>query len=194
MMRTRHTGTAGFTLIEAIVALSLLSILTGMAYSFYTFTHKQVVVRENRAFEADNTFAFLQAIAANIRQNRMTLQLDESHWVFIAKNGDTASYGVSGDTLKFNAVPIVIAGKPGAHFSFTCAGSDTTLDANGDGEISFEEIDENRDGKVDGPESQNITWIKAVVTLRGNPEKTFETVEEVKNILEYDGGPVANVF
>ena len=194
MRRARHPGTGGFTLIEAVVALSLLSILTGMAYSFYTFAHKQVLLRENRAFEFDNAFAFLQAVAANIRQHRMTLQLDGSHWVFIAKNGDTASYVVIGDTLKFNAVPVVIAGKPGAHFSFTCAGSDTALDANGDGEVGFEELDENRDGRINGPETQNIAWIKAAVSLRGNPEKTFETVEEVKNFLEYDDGPVANVF
>ena len=188
MNRSRRPGTGGFTLIEAVVALSLLSILTGMAYAFYTFAHKQVLLRENRAFEFDNAFAFLQAVAANIRQNRKTLLLDERQWMFIAQNGDTASYVFSGDTMKFNAVPIVIAGKPADGFSFSCAGSDTALDANADGEVSFEELDGNHDGRIDGPETQNITWIKAAVSLRGNPAKTFETVEEVKNFLEYDEG------
>lgn len=184
----RRPLSGGFTLIEALVALSLLSILTGMAYAFYTFVHKQVLVRENKAFEFDDTFALMQAVSANIRQCRATLLLDQSQWVFISKNGDTASYVFSGDSLKFNAIPITISGKPVAGFSFSCVGNDTALDANADGETSFEELDRNSDGRIDGPETQDITWIKASVALQADPEKTLETVEEVKNFLEYDGG------
>jgi prepilin-type N-terminal cleavage/methylation domain-containing protein len=184
--KCRRPLSGGFTLIETLVALSLLSILTGMAYAFYTFVHKQVLVRENKAFEFDDTFALMQAVSANIRQCRATLMLDPSQWVFISKNGDTASYVFSGDTLKFNAVPISVAGKSVARFSFSCSGSDTTLDVNADGKISFEELDRNSDGKIDGPETQDIAWIKASVSFQTNPEKTIETIEEVKNNLEYD--------
>lgn len=73
-------------------------------------------------------------------------------------------------------------------FSFICAGNDSALDVNADGEISFEDLDRNGNGRIDGPETQDIAWIKASVALQGDPEKTFETVEEVKNFLEYGGG------
>jgi prepilin-type N-terminal cleavage/methylation domain-containing protein len=190
-MRTQRTPgrrMAGFTLVEALVALSLLSIITGMVYAFFLFAHKQVLVREKKAFEFDSALLLLESVEKNIRQSRATVLLEKTRWMFRTRNGDTASYAYTGETLYFNALPLTIGGRPLPGFSFTCYGGDSLLDVNGDHEVDFEEIDADGDGKIDGQETENIAWIKAAIETKAGADAALITIEAVKNNLQYDAG------
>jgi prepilin-type N-terminal cleavage/methylation domain-containing protein len=179
---------AGFTIIEALMAISLLAIIAGMSYSFYLFAHKQVLLRERKAFEFNSAISLLEAIGKNIRQSRATIMLDEDQWVFIKPNGDTATYFFSDTAVIYNKLPLTLGGKPIKGFSFTCSGSDSLLDVNGDREIVMNELDLDGNGRIEGYEAQSISRIKATLTIamKDNQEKTLEIVEEAKNNLLYD--------
>lgn len=184
----------GFTLVEILVALSLLSIVSGMAYSFYLFAHKQVVVREKKAFAFDNALSLLESAAKNIRESRSTLLLEESNWVFLTKAGNTASYKFADGTLKFNALPLTIDGRPVQKFSFTGFGNDSLLDVNGDGEVSFSELDIDGDGKLSGTELEKLSLIRVSLSIKPEDEETFATVESVKNNLASDDDRLQTYF
>jgi prepilin-type N-terminal cleavage/methylation domain-containing protein len=177
---------AGFTLIEILVALSLLTIVSGMVYSFYLFAHRQVVIREKKAFEFDNALSLLESIAKNIRESRATLLLEKSKWVFLTKTGDTASYCFADGALKFNAVELSINGRALPKFSFTGFGNDSLIDVDGDREVDFEELDADRDDKLTGTELEKLAWIRCSLSLKPEDEETFATVESVKNYLASD--------
>jgi prepilin-type N-terminal cleavage/methylation domain-containing protein len=182
----KRTGLAGFTLAELLVAMSLLAVITGMAWSFYNFAHKQVIVREGKMFEFDNACALLESIAKNVRQSRATLSLDASQWIFLTQRGDTASYVFSDGELRFGNLVITLGGKPPANVSFTCFGSDTLLDMDGDHEVSFRELDLNSDGRIDGLEVQNMSGIRAALSVKAGVFETLATEETAKNNLQYD--------
>ena len=192
--RRRSCARRGFTLIEALMALSLLSIISGMAYSFYLFAHKQVLVRERKAFEFDNAIALLESIGKNIRKSQATIALDETQWVFIKPGGDTASYFFSDTAVTYNRVPLTLGGMPIQGFSFICSGNDSLLDMNGDGEIGFSELDRDGNGRIEGFETQSIAWITATLDLAADGEKSLEIVEEVKNNHLYDEGGLEKYF
>ena len=181
------TGHAhGFTLAEVLVALALLSILTGMVYSFYLFTHKQVVVREKKAFEFDDALALLESIAKNIRQSRATLSLEPSQWRFLTRSNDTAVYVYAGDTLYFNSMPLNAGGRPVTSFSFTCFGQDSAHGAERGSELSFSQIDQNNDGVISGSETGAIARIRAAIGVRDTAGETLAVVETIKNKLHDD--------
>jgi hypothetical protein len=184
----RARVTTGFTVIEALMAMSLLAIIAGMSYSFYLFAHKQVLLRERKAFEFDSAISLLESVGKNIRKSRATIMLDEDQWVFIKPNGDTATYFFSDTAVIYNKIQLNLGGKPIKGFSFTCSGSDSLLDVNGDREIGMSELDLDGNGRIEGYEAQSISWIKATVTIamKDNQEKTLEIVEEAKNNLLYD--------
>ena len=184
----------GFTLIEALMALSLLSIITGMAYSFYLFSHKQVLVRERKAFEFDNAIVLLESIGKNIRKSQTTILLDETQWVFIKPGGDTASYFFSDSAVIYNRVPLTLGGRPIQGFSFTCGGSDSLLDSNGDREVGFDELDRDGNGRIEALEAQSITWINATLVWNAEKEKSLEIVEAAKNNHMYDEGGFETYF
>jgi hypothetical protein len=185
-------GPAGFTLAEAVVALSLLTIVAGMVWSFYLFAHKQVTLRETRAFEFDNTLSLLEAVAKNVRLSRATIFLNESQWVFISERGDTASYVFSDSGLRFNRVILTAGGRPFAPFSFDCMGNDSLLDVNADGVVDFHELDLDGDGTITGKEAESIAWIRASVTPRQGGDDMLYIVEAVKNnCISTAGGPSA---
>jgi type II secretory pathway pseudopilin PulG len=192
--RKRETGAAGFTLAEALVALSLLSIITGMCYSFYLFAHKQVAIRESRVFEFDNAASLLESIATNVRESRATIFIDPTQWIFLTRNGDTASYRFADGKLQFNNVALTVGGKPLAGFSFDCFGNDSLLDANNDGKVDVRELDLNSDGVIDGRETANIAWIRAALTLHASADDTLSMIEAVKNNCEYDEGEYQKYF
>jgi prepilin-type N-terminal cleavage/methylation domain-containing protein len=189
----RPPGNRGFTLAEAVVALSLLSIIAGMVYSFYSFAHKQVVVREGRAMEFDNALVLLESVVKNVRGSRGTLSIDRTQWVFITRGGDTAAYVFENGKLRFNSLELTLAGKPPGAFSFDCSGSDSLLDGNNDHDVSFNELDLNGDGKIDGSETAGIAVITAALCTRPGGD-TLAAVEAVKNNLEYDGEGAATYF
>jgi prepilin-type N-terminal cleavage/methylation domain-containing protein len=184
----------GFTLIEALMALSLLSIISGMAYSFYLFANKQVLARERKAFEFDNAIAILESIGKNIRKSRATILLDETQWIFIKPGGDTASYFFSDTAVTYNRVPLTLGGMPIRGFSFTCSGNDSLLDMNGDQEVGFSELDRDGNGRIEEFEAQSIAWIKATLDLKADGEKTLEIVEEAKNNHLYDESGLETYF
>lgn len=192
--RKRETGAAGFTLAEALVALSLLSIITGMCYSFYLFAHKQITLRENKVFEFDNAASLLESVAANVRESRTTLFVDAERWIFLTRNGDTASYRFADGKLLFNKVALTFGGKPLAAFSFDCFGNDSLLDADNDGKVDFKELDFNSDGAIEGRETENIVWIKASIDIRAGADDTLSMIEAVKNNCEYDEGESQKYF
>lgn len=182
----RARGAGGFTLAEAVVALALLSIVSGMVYSFFLFTHRQVITRERKAFAFDGALSLLQSVAKNIRQSRATLALGPSRWLFLNVNNDTASYVYREDTLLFNGGPLSVAGGPIASFSFSCFGIDSAASADSVGEIGFDEIDRNRDGVVSGRETGAITGIRVALVSGEKPAETLAVLETVKNRLCYD--------
>jgi prepilin-type N-terminal cleavage/methylation domain-containing protein len=192
--RRRLHAAMGFTLIEALMALSLLSIISGMAYSFYLFANKQVLARERKAFEFDNAIAILESIGKNIRKSRATILLDETQWIFIKPGGDTASYFFSDTAVTYNRVPLTLGGMPIRGFSFTCSGNDSLLDMNGDQEVGFSELDRDGNGRIEGFEAQSIAWIKATLDLKADGEKTLEIVEEAKNNHLYDESGLETYF
>lgn len=176
----------GFTLIEVLVALSLLSIVSGMAYSFYLFAHKQVVVREKKAFEFDSALMLLESVAKNVRESKATLLLEESNWVFLTGNGDTASYKFTDDTLKFNTVTLLIGTRQVPGFSFAGFGNDSLLDVNGDGEVDLNELDADGDDNLTGTELEKLAWIRCSLSLKPESNETISTLESVKNNLAGD--------
>lgn len=184
----------GFTLIEVLVALSLLSIVSGMAYSFYLFAHKQVVVREKKAFEFDSALMLLESVAKNVRESKATLLLEESNWGFLTGNGDTASYKFADDTLKFNTVTLSIGGKPVPKFSFAGFGNDSLLDVNGDGDVDFNELDTDGDDKLTGTELEKLAWIRCSLSLKPESDETIATLESVKNNLAGDDDRLQTYF
>ena len=190
-MRARERG---FTLAEALIAMALMSIITGMAYSFYLFAHKQVTLRERKAFEFDNAVALLESITTNVRESRGTLLLDATRWIFLTQRGDTASYVVADGRLKFKTLELTLGGKPVAGLSFTALGNDSLLDINGDHEVGFSELDLNSDGKLDGREIENVAWIRVALSVRGGTDDSLAAVEAVKNNLEYARRRAGNVF
>jgi hypothetical protein len=171
---------------EILIALSLLSIVSGMAYSFYLFAQKQVIVREKKAFEFDNSLLLLESVAKNIRDSRATILLESTKWVFLTKNGDTASYSFADGALKFDTIPLTIGGKPVPKFSFTGFGNDSLLDVNGDGEVTFDEMDVDGDNKLTGAELEKLSWLRASLSLKPEDDETFATVESAKNNLSSD--------
>lgn len=179
-------GPAGFSLIEVLVALSLLSIVSGMAYSFYLFAHKQIIVREKKSFEFDNTLSLLKSVEKNIRNSKTTLLLRESTWIFLTQNNDTASYTFADGALKFNKVPLSIGGRPVPKFSFTGFGNDSLLDINGDGEVEFRELDTDGNDRLSGTEIEKLAWIRVSLSLKEEDDETMATVESVKNNLSGD--------
>jgi prepilin-type N-terminal cleavage/methylation domain-containing protein len=192
--RSPAPGQAGFSLAELLVALSLTAVITGMAWSFYRFTHSQVTVREEKALAFDNALSLLDAVSANIRQSRATVSLGPSAWVFITRRGDTASYAYRNDTLYFNRLALTVAGGPPAGFAFSGFGSDSALDIDGDREVVFRELDLNNDRRLDGPELRCLTAIRAAICLTDHYEETLATVEAVKNNLQYDEGTFQTYF
>lgn len=190
----RSTANRGFTLIEALLALSLMSIISGMAYTFYLFAHKQVLVREQKAFEFDNAIALLESIGKNIRKSQATISLDETQWIFIKPGGDTASYFFSDTTVTYNRVPLTLGGRPIQGFSFTCGGNDSLLDMNDDHEVGFSELDRDGNGRIEAFEAQSIAWIKATLAIKADRDKSLEIVEEAKNNHLYDEVGVETYF
>jgi hypothetical protein len=168
--------------------------ISGMAYSFYLFAYKQVLVRERKAFAFDDAVLLLESIAKNIRQSRATVMLDETRWVFLKPNGDTASYSYSDGALLYNKLSLMVGGKPIPGFSLTCGGNDSLLDINGDNEVGFNELDSDGDNRISGSETQSIAWIKATLSLTVEPDKSLETVERVKNNLNGDEGGFETYF
>jgi prepilin-type N-terminal cleavage/methylation domain-containing protein len=190
----RLCAVRGFTLIEMLMALSLLSIITGMTYSFYLFAHKQVMVRERKAFEFDNAVSLLKSIGKNIRKSQATIMLDETQWIFLKPGGDTATYFFSDSAVTYNRVPLTLGGRPIQGFSFTCGGNDSLLDMNGDHEVGFSELDRDGNGRIEAFEAQSITWIKATLVLNAETEKSLEIVETAKNNHLYDEGGFETYF
>jgi prepilin-type N-terminal cleavage/methylation domain-containing protein len=193
-VRHRSNAGAGFTLIEMVMALSLLSIISGMAYSFYLFADKQVLVREQKALEFDNAIALLESVGKNIRKSQTTIMLDETQWVFIKPGGDTASYFFSDTAVTYNRVPLTLGGRPIRGFSFGCSGTDSLLDMNGDHEVGFSELDRDGNGRIESFEAGSIGWIKATLDLKADGEKSLEIVEEAKNNHLYDEGGLETYF
>ncbi|MCU0608682.1 MAG: prepilin-type N-terminal cleavage/methylation domain-containing protein [Chitinispirillaceae bacterium] len=182
----RAKKNAGFTLAELIVAMALLAILSGMVWSFFDFASRQVSLRGKRAAEFDDATALLESIATNVRDSRGTLLLDESRWVFLNARNDTSAYEFSGGVLKYNRLVLRCGGKSPASFSFTCAGNDSLLDRNADGEVGYRELDQNGNGRIDGPETGDIAWVTASLTLPSASHKAFSIVAAMKNNVRYD--------
>jgi prepilin-type N-terminal cleavage/methylation domain-containing protein len=189
-----HYPFAGFTLIEAIMALSLLSLISGMAYSFYQFAHKQVLIREQKALAFDEAVLLLESIAKNIRQSRATVMLNETRWIFLKPGGDTAQYVFADSILRYNNLPLMIGGKPIPGFTFTCTGNDSLLDINGDRSVDFNELDNDGNNAIEGSETGAIVWIKASVVVSKDQDKVYETIEAVKNHLSSDADMVETYF
>jgi prepilin-type N-terminal cleavage/methylation domain-containing protein len=190
----RPHANRGFTLIEALMALSLMSIISGMAYSFYLFANKQILVREQKAIEFDNAIALLESIAKNIRKSQATILLDDTQWVFIKSGGDTVSYFYSDTAVTYNRVPLTLGGRPIPGFSFSCSGTDSLLDMNGDQEVGFSELDRDGNGRIEAFEARSITWIKATLDLKADAKKSLEIVEEAKNNHLYDESGLETYF
>ncbi|MBN1128441.1 MAG: prepilin-type N-terminal cleavage/methylation domain-containing protein [Chitinispirillaceae bacterium] len=186
-----HTG---FTLVEAIMALSLLSLIGGMAYSFYQFAHKQVFLREQKAFVFDEAMLILESVAKNVRQSRATIMLDEGQWVFLKPGGDTARYVFTDGILRYNTLPLMAGGRLIPGFSFSCSGNDSLLDSNGDQTVDFNELDQDGNNRITGSETGSIVWIKASIVLSEDRSRAFETIEAVKNHLNSDGDMVETYF
>jgi prepilin-type N-terminal cleavage/methylation domain-containing protein len=177
----RRFARAGFTLVESVMALSLLAIISGMAYSFYLFAHKQVLIRERKAFEFESAITLIESIAKNIRMSRATVLLDETQWVFIKPRGDTASYFLKDNALWYNSLMLTPGDHPLKSFSFDCRGSDSLLDIDADKTVSFRELDLDGSGAIDGAETHAIAWIEATLVLKKDPEQSLSVVESVKN-------------
>lgn len=178
-----HKRGAGFTLVELVVALSLLSIVTGMVSSFYLFAHQQIIKREKKLFSFENAQSLMHSLGENIRKSRATLCLDENKWQFLRQNGDTCVYAFEDGILSFNNSPVPMEEKPVASFSFACFGKDTLLDLNDDQEIDFDELDLNSDRKIDEEETRNICRIRATLNATDDTLDAVYTEESVKNGL-----------
>jgi prepilin-type N-terminal cleavage/methylation domain-containing protein len=190
----RRAGTAGFTLVELFVAMSLLSIIAGMAYSFFLFANRQTLGRERAALKFDNALLLLESITANVGACRGTVSLEAGRWVFIKQSGDTASYQFTDDTVRYNRLPLTIGGKRIAGLSFTGLGNDSLLDINGDHEVDFSELDLNGNNRIEGRETENLAWIRVALCLNAEAGDSLCAVEAVKNNLEYAEGEFQTYF
>ena len=180
---SRQRSSAGFTLVELLVALSLLSIITGMVFSFFLFTNKQIIKREKKSFAFESSISLMHSMENNIRKSRATVYLDENKWQFLRQNGDTCIYVFDNGKLTFNGIPVSIEEKPIISFSFTCFGKDSLLDLNNDHEIDFDELDLSSDRKIDEDETQNISRIRATINFTNDPLDAVYIEESVKNRL-----------
>ncbi|MBN2036357.1 MAG: prepilin-type N-terminal cleavage/methylation domain-containing protein [Chitinispirillaceae bacterium] len=194
MAGRRRPAATGFTLIESVMALSLLAIISGMAYSFYLFAHKQVLVRERKAFAFESAVTLIESIAKNIRSSRGTVMLDETQWVFLKPGGDTASYFLKDGALWYNNLVLSPEENPIAGFTFDCRGSDSLLDIDADNNVSFRELDLDASGAIEGSETRAIAWIQATIVLKKDPEQALTVVESVKNAVQGEDGEGFETF
>jgi prepilin-type N-terminal cleavage/methylation domain-containing protein len=178
---TSFRSKAGFTLVELLAALSLLSIVTAMVFSFYLFTNQQVLKREKKFFAFERNISLGHSLENNIRKSRATLYLDETKWQFIRSNGDTGVYSFQDGILSYNNIPVSQTDSLLISFSFTCFGNDSLLDINNDHEVDFGEMDLNSDKKIEEEETQYIRRIRVTLNFTADPLYAFYTEESVKN-------------
>jgi prepilin-type N-terminal cleavage/methylation domain-containing protein len=187
-------GRAGFTLVELFVAMALFAIIAGMAYSFFLFANRETSSRERASFKFDNSLSLLESITANIRDCRGTVSLAPERWVFIKRNGDTATYQFVDDTLRYRSLALTVGGKPVLGFAFTALGNDSLLDVNGDHEVTMNELDLNGNNRIDGFETENIAWIRVALKCKADAPDSLVAVEAVKNNLECSEGESQTYF
>ena len=169
----------GFTLVETLVALSLLAIVAGMAYSFYLFANRQVLWREKKAAAFDGSIALLEAIAKNMQSSRATLSLDEHEWLFLTSRGDTAQYRFEAGELRFQGRSLTIDGRPPVAVAFSCFGRDSLLDADYSGDVEMDELDLDGNGRIEGRETAAISRIQVSVSQSPDEDRTLCVVESI---------------
>jgi prepilin-type N-terminal cleavage/methylation domain-containing protein len=172
---------AGFTIVELLAALALLTVITGMVLSLYLFVNKQINKRESKALEFENTLTLMHSIGENVRKSKTTVLLKESEWRFLRPNGDTCRYTCENGKLFYNGSLVSMNAKPIVSFSFSCFGEDSLLDLNNDHEVSFDELDLNFDNQLDEDETRNIRRIRATINYTDDPANAIYIEESSKN-------------
>lgn len=97
----RRSRESGFTVVEAIIALLLTSLVVGFAYSSYTFLSHRVAQWKTRT-ALENTVHLIVRDWSQQARRAVEVQRDDARWTFVALEGSTTTYRHEGTTLRKN--------------------------------------------------------------------------------------------
>lgn len=99
----RPVGEAGFTVVEAMIALLLSSLVVGMGYASYTFLSR-MVVQWNDRMEVENTVHRIARDVTRRAHRADEVRVEQAGWTFVA-DGHTTTYQYAEDLLRRNGRP-----------------------------------------------------------------------------------------
>jgi prepilin-type N-terminal cleavage/methylation domain-containing protein len=114
------TKTPGFTLVEALVALSISGMIITMTLFSWTFISRHTTIQKRKSMFFSQTETLASLIVNDLRTSPAILSINDHAITFVARiNGDTVTYEFTGDSLRKNriGVPLVAEGANVVQFS-----------------------------------------------------------------------------
>lgn len=99
----RPFGEAGFTVVQAVIALLLSSLVVGLGYASYTFLSRMVVQWNDRV-AVENTVHRIARDVTRRAHRAEEVRVEQAGWTFVA-DGRTTAYQHEEDLLRRNGRP-----------------------------------------------------------------------------------------
>lgn len=108
-MVIRNHDSSGYSLMELVIAMVLVSIVISNVYFFWRYMDKHILVHSENASLQKETDRLIHLITSSIRRASSVLYYDQKSITLLGETDeDTVSYSFSEDTLYKNKVPLTI--------------------------------------------------------------------------------------
>lgn len=97
-VRGTRTNESGFTVIEAIIAVLLTSLVVGLAYSSYTFLSRMIEQWKTR-MTLENTSHQIVRDWTDRARDAVKVKVEDNSWQFVSPSGRTTRYHHADQTL-----------------------------------------------------------------------------------------------
>lgn len=174
---------AGYTLVELVVAMGMVSLIVGLAFTVYHFSLREMRNWRERMSLENKAHMRVNAISRDLLNLKQLLIAQPKAIGFVRQQGDTVFISMENDSLQISRAERLKIGLVAGKSYFNYWGSDLNLDTNSNGEVSFEEMDRDRNGILTGNELKSVRLIGINLGV-GNGKQEFEarTAVAVRNL------------
>lgn len=108
-MVIRNQNRNGYSLIELVISMVLVSIVISNVYFFWRYMDRHVLVHSENASLQKETDRLIHLVTSAVRRSSSILHYDQKSITLLGETDeDTISYSFSEDTLYKNKVPLTI--------------------------------------------------------------------------------------
>jgi prepilin-type N-terminal cleavage/methylation domain-containing protein len=105
----RNPASGGFTILELVVAVSLMAVLSVIVYSTWTRISNHMLLQQRNSSMRTECHRLLNEITNRIRGSEAVVRWDRTSIRFVSSGGaDTLTYSFDGTALQRSSVPIQI--------------------------------------------------------------------------------------